>query len=350
MKAKVISIGTQEIDKAVLSEIRSAFIDGKIIAFPTETVYGIGALASNVEAIERIYQVKNRDTRKPLGIYIHSPEQLAQLCEKRDPVVSQFVETFLPGPVTVLLADKNAQTIGIRYPDNPVLLKILASLPEPLMGTSANLSGAPACVKPQDVYRQLKDKIDYIIDGGVTRYRTESTIIDCTQSPFEIIRTGAALDAVIDFFDTRGIAYRKKRSVLVVCTGNTCRSPMVEAYLRVKLEERAPGSFSVSSCGVYAPQDVSASPDAVKVLAEVGIDLSGHRSKPVDEDMVRAADRIIVMTDEHKHMLVSMFPHVTMDICVLDVADPIGRGINTYAQTFAEIQSKIEEHLQWILD
>jgi tRNA threonylcarbamoyl adenosine modification protein (Sua5/YciO/YrdC/YwlC family) len=349
MAAKVISIDADNIKSDVLSELKDAFFAGKIVAFPTETVYGIGVISSDAEAVKRIYAVKKRDSSKPLGIYIHSLKQLFDLCPQVDPCFRSFADTFLPGPVTVLVNDAGGKKIGIRYCDHPVLLKILESLPEVIVGTSANMSDCPACVKPQDVFRQLKDDIDYIIDGGVTKYRGESSIIDFTQTPVEIIRSGAAIEAVLDYFNTNDIAYCQKKTILVVCTGNTCRSPMVEAYVRSRLAEYAPHAFLVESCGIYAPEGVSASPDAVKVLGQAGLDISNHRSRSIEESMVRAASRIIVMTEEHKHMLRAMYPNIDMDICVLDIPDPIGRGTKIYEQTFAKIKSKIKEKFQWII-
>ena len=169
--------------------------NGGIIAYPTETVYGVGALAIDVGALQRVYQVKERPTSMPLSIAVSSMEMLESVAkvECRD-----FIQKFLPGPVTVILKKKKplpdlltagSKYVGIRYPDDHMALELIDKC-GPIVSTSANRHGEKDPLTAEEV----TIPVDYVLDGGRARYAAPSTIVDLHE--YRIVRKGVMYEEV----------------------------------------------------------------------------------------------------------------------------------------------------------
>ena len=168
---------------------------GGVIAYPTETVYGIGALATDEAAIGRVYAVKKRPADQPLSIAVSGFDMLGEVAfiEREG-----FIKKFLPGPVTVILEKKpvlpdaltaGSDYVGIRYPDHAMALALIA-MTGPIVSTSANLHGKPDPVAAGEV----RVDVDYVLDGGRCRYAGPSTIVDLRE--YRIVRKGAMCEEV----------------------------------------------------------------------------------------------------------------------------------------------------------
>lgn len=169
--------------------------NGGIIAYPTETVYGVGALATDTGAIQRVYQIKNRPTSMPLSIAVSSMEMLESVAKVE---CKDFILKFLPGPVTVILKKKKplpdlltagSKYIGIRYPEDHIALELINKC-GPIISTSANLHGEKDPVTAEEV----KIPVDYVLDGGKTKYAGPSTIVDLHD--YRIVRKGIMYEEV----------------------------------------------------------------------------------------------------------------------------------------------------------
>ncbi len=172
---------------------------GSVIAFPTETFYGLGADARNEAAIEQIFEIKGRDFRNPILVVIGDEGQLGTFTEDIPAAAQKLMEKFLPGPLTIVFRASpsvspklTASTgkIGIRLTSHPIAKELSRRLGRPLTATSANLTGAPECSRAKEVLSQLEGKIDGIVDGGRTPGGKGSTIIDVTVSPVKVLREG----------------------------------------------------------------------------------------------------------------------------------------------------------------
>jgi len=198
--ARVLRIDSDHPKKEIIEEAAKLIEEGKLIAFPTETVYGLGADALNEEAVRRIFEIKGRPLNKPLSILIGKKEDLKQYVQKIPEVAEALVEKFWPGPVTLIfrasslipdmMKGKN-NTIGIRMPNCRVALEIVKTSRVPLACPSANLSGRPSPTKAEEVIKDLGEKIDLILDGEETRIGVESTVLNLTTYPPTMVREGA---------------------------------------------------------------------------------------------------------------------------------------------------------------
>lgn len=173
---------------------------GGLVAVPTETVYGLAGDGLNVEAVERIYEVKGRPEVKPLSLMVPGPEAMERYCEDVPPQSKLLAEKFWPGPLTIILKSKpvvpeivraGGKTVGLRCPDHADTLALLRRCGVPLAAPSANPSGAPSPKTAGDVLGYFDGQIEGVIDGGECGIGRESTIIDLAHRPFRVLRQGA---------------------------------------------------------------------------------------------------------------------------------------------------------------
>jgi L-threonylcarbamoyladenylate synthase len=189
-----------------LEEGVSILKKGGVIAYPTDTVYGLGADAFNSVAVERIYEIKDRSESNPFPLLIADVKQLAALAEPIPELARFLARQFWPGGVTLVLSKKDTvpaylasgPTIAVRVPDHPTCLALLQHLAGPLIGTSANVSGQPAALTADEVRQQLGDRVDLVIDGGRCPGGKESTVVDTTREPPAVLRQGIVPSREID--------------------------------------------------------------------------------------------------------------------------------------------------------
>jgi len=170
--------------------------DGGVIAFPTDTVYGIGADAFQEKAVEKLFQIKNRDLDKGIPILCAAVEDLTRLTEALPDKTAEVTKVFWPGPLTLILPGSPAlpavispdDSIGIRIPAHQETLAMLRRT-GPLAATSANLAGFPSATSAQQVFDQLSGKLDLILDGGPSPGGQASTVLDMRETP-RILRAG----------------------------------------------------------------------------------------------------------------------------------------------------------------
>ena len=173
---------------------------GGIVAFPTDTVYGLGSGANLPQAVERVYQVKERPRNMALPLLLANMSQITEVAYPVPAVAWLLARHFLPGALTLVLhksksvpdiVTAGSMTVAVRIPAHPVPVALAKGLGTPIVGTSANLSGKPSSLTADDVYSQFGDKIDLVIDGGKCSGGRESTIVDVTRETPVVLREGA---------------------------------------------------------------------------------------------------------------------------------------------------------------
>jgi L-threonylcarbamoyladenylate synthase len=205
MKTLILKINPQNPGKEKIKIAARILKEGGLVAFPTDTVYGLGADARNSRAVEKIFSVKKRPLTNPLPILIAKKSDLKKYALHVPAETKKLMNKLWPGPLTIVLKKKKTvsdafgkNSVGIRVPDNPVALTIIRALGRPLAATSANISGKSSPTTAAAVKKYLNNKIDLILDGGKTKLGRDSTVLDCTISPPTIRRPGTITMTTIE--------------------------------------------------------------------------------------------------------------------------------------------------------
>ena len=196
-------------DPTAIKRAADVLRSGGIVAYPTDTVYGLGANVFLPQALDRVMEAKRRPDEKSLPVLIGDQAHLGELVTGIPQDARQLIGQFWPGALTIVLMKQphlspllGDSTLAVRQPNHPAVLALLAAAECPLTGTSANRSGCPAATTAEEAQEQLGTSVDVILDGGPASGNTPSTVIDCTVQPARILREGAvtrsALAAVLE--------------------------------------------------------------------------------------------------------------------------------------------------------
>ncbi len=196
---EILKVSADNSEESVLESAAAIVARGGVIAYPTETFYGLGADATNEQAVKKIYKIKGRKFINPISIIIGRTENLYPLVQSIPPAAQKLIQAFWPGALTIIFKASNGVLplltagtgkIGVRVSASYAAQVIAQKLKHPLTATSANLSGKPECSQASEVAKQIGNKIDAIVDFGPTIGDKVSTIIDVTCDPPEILREG----------------------------------------------------------------------------------------------------------------------------------------------------------------
>jgi protein-tyrosine phosphatase len=338
---------------------------GRVVAFPTETVYGLAVSALVPEAVKQLRHGKGRPEAKPLTLAIASAGEARDWVPGMSELGWRLARRCWPGPVTLVFGTEvqrglasrlpaevrplvmPERTLGLRVPAHEAVLKVLRLLPGPLVLTSANRSGEPPAVTAGDVLQAFGEEVDLVIDGGHCRYGQASTVVRVNGQAWTVLREGVVPAQVLQ--------WQAAFLILFVCTGNTCRSPLAEALCKKRLagrlgcsvEDLPQHGFVVHSAGLAAMMGGEASPDAIEAARAYGADLCSHRSRPLTPELVRQADLIVTMTRSHMSALIEHYPHRGIRTRLLssqgaDISDPIGGELAVYRECAQQIWSHLE--------
>jgi L-threonylcarbamoyladenylate synthase len=367
METRVLKATDPVRDLAAIREAASALARGDLVVFPTETVYGVGASAVNVEAVAALSHLKSRAPNKPFTLHLAGRDEAERYAGPLSPLARRLMRKTWPGPLTLVLPDRRPQagepaglvedaiyyegSIGLRCPAHAVAAAILGAAGVPVVGSSANLAGRPAPRQASEALADLSGKVALVIDAGPTPYARASTVVRITQDDtYKILRE--------DAISARRLERMARTRYLFVCTGNLCRSPMAEGLAAKMLADRlgcspaelARHGIDVESAGTAAMPDSAASPNAIEAMHERGIDIRNHKSRPITVDVLLASDYIWVMTRSHQEAVMRLAPEVADRVALVDptgeaIADPIGGDLNEYRTCAGHLEKAIAARL-----
>jgi tRNA threonylcarbamoyl adenosine modification protein (Sua5/YciO/YrdC/YwlC family) len=365
----VIDLRHTDDTRDVVHRAVQTLAEGKLVVFPTETVYGLGASARSADGIERLYAAKGRSENTPLTLAIKSAEEAIDYAPNPGRMAERLARRSWPGPITLVMdCDDDASlvrqlpervqaavapkgTVGLRVPANKIIQEVLCMLTGPIALSSANRSGQPDAKTAEEAVEYLRDDVALVLNDGPSRYGQPSTVVRVSGENYECRREGVV--------GKEALKRLSSMIALLVCTGNTCRSPMAELLLKHLVSDKLGCDISeldqrgviIASAGVAAVPGCAPSPEAVEVMQEKGLDLSKHGSQPLTDKLVKHADVIFTMTRGHRHAILRRWPEASARTLTLrldggDVNDPIGAPKSVYGECADQIEEALKQRVQ----
>lgn len=372
MPPLVIDLREADDRRDVVHRAVQALAEGGLVVFPTETVYGVGASARSVEGVRKIFEAKGRSQQAPLALAIKSAEEAMDYVPSPGRIAERLARRCWPGPITLVMehspngvsqgglieqlpaevreAVAPNGTVGFRVPAEDTLLATLQMLAGPIALTSANQSGDPPATTAEQAVKSLGDHAALVLDGGNCHYGQASTVVKAGAEEFHCLREGVVSQTALTRLSSM--------IILLVCTGNTCRSPMAEVLTRKLAAEKLGCTVEaleqrgviVASAGIAAAPGCAPSPEAVAVMEESSLDLSAHASQPLTEKLVRHADVIYTLTGGHRQAILRRWPEAAQRTQTLrpdsaDISDPIGGPVSIYRECAAQIEAALRQRI-----
>ncbi len=349
MQTEVVKLDAHKANIAKIKEAAALVDAGGLVAFPTESVYGIACRAETTSLI-KLNNLKGRDPDKYYTLHISQKSEAKKYVPTVGLKAEKLISNAWPGPLTIVFElddhdiDKQQislkrgvfeslykdNSIGIRCPDNPIASILLRLTHNPVVAPSANVTGQLPAADAEEVLAQLSGQIDLLLDAGPCKYKKSSTVVKIGKKGLEILRPGVYSQAELEAMS--------EVKFLFVCTGNTCRSPMAVGIFRKYLAEKLQCEvdhldkmgYKISSAGIMDMASSPASAEAIAACAAKGIDIKAHRSRALSRELIEENDFIFAMSRIHRERVAAL-SHEAANKCVLlaedkDIPDPIGQG------------------------
>jgi len=367
METKVTKLDVANVDSAEIAAAARLIDAGGLVAFPTETVYGIAAKVEQT-TLTRLNKLKGRAPEKNYTLHIAQKSDLQKYVPSVSLRTRKLIDSAWPGPLTIVFElnandlDKQRTSlkvevfenlyrnnfIGIRCPAHPVAEMLLQACKNPVFAPSANRADEEPAVDADGVLAQFSGKIDLVLDAGPSKYKKSSTVVKIGKFGLQILRQGV--------FTKEQLEKMSQVKFLFVCTGNSCRSPMATGIFRKYLAEKlnctidrlAEIGYKVSSAGTLGLTGAPASTEAVAACAARGIDITAHRSEALTRPLVSDCDFIFVMEQMHRDRVIALDPQSADKCCLLaetDIADPIGQSQQVYNDCADLIEKAVRKRI-----
>ncbi|MEM7232633.1 MAG: L-threonylcarbamoyladenylate synthase [Planctomycetota bacterium] len=348
---RYLTVDPESPSPEALSEAGQVLRDGGIVAFPTETVYGLAAAAPDAAAVARLREIKDRPD-EPFTYLVPNVAVVEALVGSIPPRAQALANRYWPGPLTLILPTGEAEgeageSLGTRVPASAVALGLLTAAESLLVAPSANPRAKPPATTADEVREYFDGEIDLVLDGGPVTLKESSTIVQFTSDGYSVLREGIITTEMVHQLVSG-------KTLLFVCTGNTCRSPMAAELFRKHLaekigkgvEELPELGFRIESAGIFATWGSRASEGAKNAMKERGCDLDTHISQPLTRELLGEADRVFALTQSHLDNLVGLEPGVRPRAQLLaerSIPDPIGGPDQVYRECADVIEDAVKE-------
>ncbi len=332
----------RQLAAAVAAELRR----GELCVLPTETVYGLALLPKLAAAVARARALKGRAVGHEFTFHLAAAVDVDGLATATDPRVKRLIARYWPGPLTLVLPGRDGSPTGLRVPAHDFTREVITAVGSPLWLTSVNRTGEPPLCSPTAIAAEFGARLALLVDDGPSPLGLASTVVRCIGPELEVLREGILARA-----DVLGTA---AATVLFVCTGNTCRSPLAEVLARdlvAKALSVAPAALlarglAFRSAGTGTAVGLPASDGSLAAARELGLDLSEHRSTQLTPELCARVDRILCLSPAHRQAVLDLAPDAAAKTTLLRpdgaaIADPYGADLPVYRQTRDEIAAAL---------
>jgi len=372
VKTKVIKLDPHKPEIARIREAAALVDAGGLVAFPTETVYGIACRVKE-DSLAKLDNLKGRTPDKRYTLHIGQKSEITKYVPTIALKARKLMKNAWPGPLTIIFelneqdllkqqSNLHRQTfeslykdgsIGIRCPDSPIASIFLRLVCHPVVAPSANITGQEPATEPEQVLSQFSGQIDLLLDAGPCKYKKSSTVVKIGKTGLEILRKGVYSQADLEALSTVRF--------LFVCTGNTCRSAMAEGIFRKYLAKKLQCDvdqldrmgYKISSAGIMKMSAAPASAEAVVACKDRGIDIKKHKSNILSPQLIEESDFIFAMEQIHCDRVRAFTPEAA-DKCTLlaenkEIADPIGQPQEFFNRCAEMIENAVRRRIDEIV-
>ena len=368
METKVVKLDAANIHRAKINEAAALVDAGGLVAFPTETVYGI-ACRVKTDSLAKLDNIKGRDHTKRYTLHIGQKSEFDKYVPTIGLRTKKLIKNAWPGPLTIVCEldkkdiDKQKKklerevfevlyknnSLGIRCSDNPIAAMLLQTTSNPVVAPSANIAGRPPATDADQVLAQLSGQIELLLDAGPCKYKKSSTVVKIAKKGLEILRPG-----VYSLTELEALSQVK---FLFVCTGNTCRSPMAEGIFRKYLAEKLQCKvdhldnigYKIYSAGVIDSTGFPASDEAIAACAAKGIDIKAHKNKTLSKELIEESDIIFAMEQIHCEKIIALSPDAANRCSLLagdeEIHDPIGCPQDIFNSCAERIEKAVKKRI-----
>jgi tRNA threonylcarbamoyl adenosine modification protein (Sua5/YciO/YrdC/YwlC family) len=366
MAPQVLDVTAASDPRDAVHRAVQALVEGKVVALPTETVYIAAASALSARGVERLLNLRQGRLDGPATLAVRSTDEVLDYVPVLPRVGQRLARRCWPGPVTLQLADAHPESavhrlppkvrevvvpggeIRLRVPAHELALRALRLLAGPVVMIGARGSADADSVTAQEVVQRVGGMIDLVLDDGRCKFAQRSSIVRVDDQGLNVVRPGV--------FSEANLKRLASFMVVLVCTGNTCRSPMAEALLKKRIADRLGCKVAeledrgivVMSAGISAPPGSRSAAEAQQAMQERGLDLTQHESQPLSERIVRFADLVITMTRGHRETILDAWPEAESRVQLIsrgkgDVADPIGGPLDLYRRCAEQLDAYLKD-------